>query len=371
MPLFYRLYLCLRRWMRATRWLRDPAAFWVAKGDAARGDKRWQEAARYYRRGLRRDVGMAPIWVQLGHALKEQGRLGDAETAYHRALALIPHDADLHLQLGHLKMQQGDAAAAGGFYSEALRRDRGLADAENALRALGLAPDIPDAKCAPRSLPDEITGHYWWHSIDLGNGLVTRGKKSLSRMHTEFANTFNSFDLKGRSVLDVGAWNGGFSVEAARRGAARVVALDHYTWNAPHYRGRETFDLVNRVTGFDLEAVDIDLDTPQLSLAGLGRFDVVLFLGVFYHLVDPIAALREVAAIASEMLVVETLIERRFNPRPSMMFYPGDERGRDPSNWWGPNTACVLELLRFAGFARVEMRRGFDRTRKVFHAFRG
>jgi tRNA (mo5U34)-methyltransferase len=320
---------------------------------------------------LRHNPGLPSIWVQLGHALKEHGALLDAETAYRRALSLAPRDADGRLQLGHLKSLQGDVVAARAFYREALRRDRVLWDAETALRGLGFATDIPYAKYAPRSLSDEIAGHYWWHSIDLVNGLVTPGKKPPDQMAEEFANTFGPLDLKGRSVLDVGAWNGGFSVEAARRGAARVVALDHYTWNAPHYRGRETFDLVNRATGLGLEAVDIDLDVPRLSLAGLGRFDVVLFLGVFYHLVDPIAALREVAGLTNEVLVVETLVENRINPRPSMMFYPRDERAGDASNWWGPNTACMLELLRLVGFARVETRRGFGRTRKVFHAFRG
>ena len=155
-----------------------------------------------------------------------------------------------------------------------------------------------------------------------------------------------------------------------RRGAARVVALDHYSWNAPQFRGRQAFDLVNQITGLGIEAVDIDLDTPQLSLGHVGLFDVVLFLGVFYHLVDPIAGLREVAALAREVLVVETLVERTLSPRPSMVFYPGSERGNDATNWWGPNTACVVELLRQAGFARITVKRGYDRSRKVFHAFR-
>jgi tRNA (mo5U34)-methyltransferase len=93
-------------------------------------------------------------------------------------------------------------------------------------------------------------------------------------------------------------------------------------------------------------------------------------LGVFYHLLDPIAALREVSALAREALVLETHVERRLNPRPAMIFYPGDELNGDSGNWWGPNTACVLELLRQSGFPRVEVMSGFTRSRKVFHAFR-
>jgi tRNA (mo5U34)-methyltransferase len=84
-------------------------------------------------------------------------------------------------------------------------------------------------------------------------------------MAAEFARTFGGLSLAGKSVLDVGAWNGGFSVEAARRGATRVAALDHFAWNASGFRGRETFELVKRVTGLPLEAVDVDLDMPQFA----------------------------------------------------------------------------------------------------------
>ena len=268
-----------------------------------------------------------------------------------------------------MKQVQGDIDAARRYFTEALRRDKSLNGAEQALRAIGGKLDAGGV-LAPLSLEERIASQFWWHSIDLGNGIVTPGHKDRRRMAIEFANTFGKLDLSGCSVLDIGAWTGGFSVEAARRGASRVVALDHYSWNAPQFRGREAFDLVNEITGLGIEAVDVDLDAPQLSLEHLGPFDVVLFLGVFYHLHDPIAGLREAAALAREALVVETLIERPLNPRPSMVFYPGAERGGDPTNWWGPNTACILELLRQAGFRRVEVTRGFGRSRRVFHAFR-
>ncbi len=136
-------------------------------------------------------------------------------------------------------------------------------------------------------LAAEIRRSFWWHSIDLGDGTVTPGKKTLAQMAVEFARTFDKLDLDGSSLLDIGAWNGGFSVEAKRRGAARVAALDHVTWNVPAWRGRESFDLVNSRLGLGLEAIDLDLDAPALSLAPLGEFDFVLFLGVFYHLKGP------------------------------------------------------------------------------------
>ncbi len=216
----------------------------------------------------------------------------------------------------------------------------------------------------------EMARYFWWHSIDLGNGLVTPGQKSLEIMAEEFDRTFSPFDLQGKTVLDIGAWNGGFSLEALRRGARSVTALDHYTWNEPGFRGRESFDFVARVTGANLVAVDIDLDTPALDLTRLGRFDVVLFLGVFYHLKNPLGVLRQIGEITGEVLVVETHLEHFSQDRPAMLFYPGRELGGDPTNWWGPNRACVVELLKMVGFPRVVNASGWDPNREVFHAYR-
>ena len=213
-----------------------------------------------------------------------------------------------------------------------------------------------------------VSQHYWWHSIELRNGIVTPGKKILENMKKEFELCFGGVSLEGRTVLDVGAWNGGFSVEAARRGARRVVAVDHSTWRHPRLKGRETFDLVARVTGLPLEAVDIDLDTPRLSLAHLGKFDVVLYCGVFYHLKDPIAVTRELAALAGEVLIGETYVELTADPRPAMVFYPGTELGNNRSNWWGPNPALVEALLNVLGFNKIVLTEGLNPNRRVFHA---
>ena len=214
-----------------------------------------------------------------------------------------------------------------------------------------------------------INSYYWWHSIDLGNGLVTPGKKSLAKMATEFRAVFGPITLADKRVLDIGAWNGGFSVEAVRRGAAHVTALDHNNWIHTTLKGRETFDLVLRATGLHIDAVDIDLSSPSLSLDALGQFDVVLFLGVLYHLLDPIIVLQALKRITREVLVIETHVERLDEQRPVMVFYPGAELSGDPSNWWGPNRRCVIELLRTLGFRRIDVSPGSYNDREVFHAW--
>lgn len=212
---------------------------------------------------------------------------------------------------------------------------------------------------------------FWWHSIPLDDGRVTPGTKDMEMMRTELAGTFDPLDLRGKSVLDVGAWTGGFTIEAKRRGAGRVVAMDHVVWNMPHFRGREAFNFATKACGFEIEQIDKDVDVPALDLSSVGSFDVVLFLGVFYHLVDPIATVRELARLTGDVLVLETYVEETATPQiPSMRFLPGAELNNDPTNWWAPNVACVDALLRFCGFSDVDHQVGSQPNRGLFHAYK-
>jgi tRNA (mo5U34)-methyltransferase len=215
---------------------------------------------------------------------------------------------------------------------------------------------------------EEVDEYVWWHTIDLGNGVVTPGRKSKAVMEAEAELHSQGLDLAGRSVLDVGSWNGGFAVEAKRRGAARVLATDTYCWRDPQYRGRETFDLVVRATGLDIPAREID--ATEISVENVGQFDVVLFLGVFYHLFDAIGTTKRLASVAREVLVVETHMDALDNPRPAMIMYPGEELAGDPTNWWGPNRACMEAILKSVGFGRVAFQQGTGKTRGVFHAWK-
>jgi len=217
------------------------------------------------------------------------------------------------------------------------------------------------------SLAERVAEFYWWHSIDLGQGIVTPGTKTPAIMSLEEGLVFGDRDLARKTLLDVGAWNGGFSVAAARRGA-RVTALDHFAGTAANFRARETLDLAIRATGLAIAVVDRDIDA--VALDDLGSFDWVLFLGVFYHLPAPVSALRKVANLAKETLVVETYVDEELGEQPAMRFYPGNELNNDPSNWWGPNTACMTALLKMVGFSRIEVTPGGGDDRRIFRATR-
>jgi tRNA (mo5U34)-methyltransferase len=219
------------------------------------------------------------------------------------------------------------------------------------------------------SLQSRVAQLPWHHSIDLGDGVVTAGNKSLATCTDEATLIFDRVDLNGRIVLDIGAWNGFFSFEAKRRGARRVLATDSYCWSHPQIRGRETFELARSALGVDVDAHEIDV--TDLSVEAVGKFDVVLYLGVFYHRYDAIEALARVAPLATHLLIVETHLDLRDIDIPAMAFYPGRELNNDPTNWWGPNEHCMRALLLGHGFIDIEMTpHPAGHSRAIFHAWR-
>lgn len=233
----------------------------------------------------------------------------------------------------------------------------------------------------------------WYHTIQLADGVVTRG---VDNSPERLARIQLPDDLSGRSVLDVGAWDGFFSFEAERRGASRVVAADHYVWHGLGWdtgQGKAGFELARAALQSSVE--DVDLDVMNLSPDRIGSFDVVLFLGVLYHLQHPLLAMEKVASVTKELLILETVVDMVGIDRPCAAFYPGRELNGDPTNWWGPNPAAVVGMLKTVGFERVDIKTpsrsaafraaralshrlkgrntlnaGFRQDRAVFHAFR-
>lgn len=187
----------------------------------------------------------------------------------------------------------------------------------------------------------------WWHSIDLGDGVVTPGRDDSAAKLERLA---LPADLRGKTVLDIGAWDGYFSFEAERRGAARVVAMDFYTWRSGMKRG---FELARSQLGSRVE--DLELRVEDLSADAVGSFDVVLLLGVLYHVPDMLGTLERVAGVTGEILAVETLVDAIWTRRPMVAYYPGDCFANDPSNQFGPNIPACTAMLDAVGFDRIEI----------------
>lgn len=213
------------------------------------------------------------------------------------------------------------------------------------LRAISRSPEFADVEAVRAA----IANVNWYHRIDLGDGIVTPGvDDSDSRM----APLELPDDVSGRSVLDIGAWDGVFSFEMERRGADRVLATDSFCWGGEGWGTQEGFLTARRVLGSRVE--DLEIDVMDLSPARVGTFDLVLFVGVLYHLRHPLLALERVASVTGEQLILDTHTAMTDEHEPVMRFYPGTELNDDPTNWWGPNPPAVEAMLRDVGFRRIE-----------------
>ena len=191
----------------------------------------------------------------------------------------------------------------------------------------------------------------WFHTIDLGHGVVTPGATDPARKVLPTLGLPQ--DLTGVSVLDVGAWDGFYSFEAERRGARRVVATDSYCWLGPGWGTKEAFLLARDALRSSVE--DVDIDVMDLAPERVGTFDLVLFLGVLYHLRDPVGAMQRVASVTTNQLIMETEARLDWLPWPSARVFVDRELNNDPTNLFAFNTSALMGLLRKAGFARCSI----------------
>ncbi|MGE5486400.1 MAG: TIGR04290 family methyltransferase [bacterium] len=205
----------------------------------------------------------------------------------------------------------------------------------------------------------------WFHNMDL-RGVQTAPDHFLGDYPAVKWRTFQhtiAENLRGRTVLDIGCNAGYYSLEMKRRGADRVVAIDSDEGYLAQAR-------------FAAEVTGLDIDFRLMSVydvAKLGeRFDIVLFLGVLYHLRHPLLALDllhehvvrdllvfqsmqrgsdEVADVKPDYQFWQTEI---FKPSFPQMYFIEHCYSQDPTNWWIPNRACVEAMLRSAGFEILE-----------------
>lgn len=220
------------------------------------------------------------------------------------------------------------------------------------------------ASSDPRRLPKDVDpdvlrtlvhARPWFYQIDLGHGIVTPG---IDRSAEKLADFGLPEDLSGKTVLDVGAYDGFFS----------FVATDYLWWTQPDGRNDGPgFDIAHWALGSRVEKRVISVE--DIRSETVGTFDYVLFLGVLYHSQEPMRYLRNVFSVTRERTIIETHVDGLDYDRPMMVFYPGRTLRDDPTNFWGPNRQCVLEMLYECGRARVDVvsERG---DRMVFHALR-
>jgi tRNA (mo5U34)-methyltransferase len=195
-------------------------------------------------------------------------------------------------------------------------------------------------------LSDQVRARFRYHSIELPDGSVLPGLQTVEHLRWRLDRFDLPFDLRGKRVLDVGAWDGWFSFECERRGA-EVVAVDCVPL--------DTFIEAKQLIGSKVEYLTLDVN--ELSARRLGRFDIVLFFGVLYHLRHPLLGLEKAVELSTDLALIESFVippEQRAIPAV-MEFYERAELGGQLDNWCGPSPECLVSMCRSAGFAQVEL----------------
>lgn len=227
----------------------------------------------------------------------------------------------------------------------------------------------PRFRLKPGLSAEELPGRiaqvkHWYHRLEVQPGIFTPGTDDpypvLARLQLPD-------DCTGLRVLDLGARDGFFSLALEQRGAREVIALDHVP---PEQTG---FHVLHEI--FDSNVKFATDNVYNLSAEKYGKFEIVLCLGLLYHLRNPLLALDRIREVCADKLYVESHVIDHFLRdgrmglladdllgQPLMRFYPRDELARDPTNWWGPNSRCLKEMLEATNFTVLSQETHGDRT---------
>jgi len=225
----------------------------------------------------------------------------------------------------------------------------------------------------PKYSADEIANKIsqfsnWYQTIEVAPGIFTPGRRNCQ----EILNMLDlPTDCSGLRVLDIGASDGFFSIALEKRGASEITAIDRLDSE------KSGFPILKEI--FDSKVNYVNESVYNISSERYGKFDIVLCLGVFYHLRHPLLALERIREVTKDLLYLESFaIDNRFVTRngstplsgisqdlltvPIMQFYPRNELDNDYSNWWGPNTACLRDMLASTNFTVIWKKTVGDRV---------
>lgn len=214
-------------------------------------------------------------------------------------------------------------------------------------------------------LQSEINKINWFHSIELPyegtldgstgvNGSITT--PGIVR-HTTPIIASERFgipeDLRKKSVLDIGTWDGYFAFEAERRGSKSIIAIDDYAGCSDMKQSAAGFRLAKKVLGSNVGLVTLPLD-KFYDCNMYFKPDIVFYFGVLYHVADPLVQLKKVADLASEYALIETAVStRRWFSGDMWELKPGFNG--DPTNCWYPTIPGLTAALYNVGFTSIEL----------------
>ncbi len=212
------------------------------------------------------------------------------------------------------------------------------------------------------------TVEHWYHRIEIRPGIVTPGTHASPQALQELN---LPLDCSGRTALDLGTRDGFFAFELERRGA-HVTAIDYMSSASTGFKVAS--DLLGSKVHF------VQDNVYKVSPDTYGTFDIVLFLGLLYHLPDPLGALDIVRSVCRESLYIETQIidhavllndgsfrsleslSPALKEIPLMQFYPDNSLHADYTNYWAPNASCLEAMLRETRFEVLERKIQGDRA---------
>jgi tRNA (mo5U34)-methyltransferase len=220
------------------------------------------------------------------------------------------------------------------------------------------------------------------------DGTVTPGERTTEVLERAWESLHLPL-LTGKTVLDIGAWDGWYSFRAESEGAALVVALDSFAWSLDFSRSNEYWDYVYaseaRGEPYDLWGPDcaywdadalpgmrsFDLASTALQsrvepfvadfvnddISGLGVFDITLFLGVLYHLREPLLGLERLRSVVRELSVIETAAIKVEDQEDASLveFIPTYDTNFDPTTWYVPTENAIRGMCGAAGFRSFEV----------------
>jgi tRNA (mo5U34)-methyltransferase len=214
--------------------------------------------------------------------------------------------------------------------------------------------------------PSEFSLDGWYHTIDLGDGLVSRGYWD----HRTIVDCYGIPEsLAGKTALDVGTADGFWAFELERRGADRVVAIDvethaDFDWlpgRMPPHAGqhlmKRNFDIAHARLGSSVE--HITCSVYDLSPEVAGKFDVVFCGSLLLHLMNPIRAMINIRSVVEEVAIIESLAEPGLDAieEPLLRFGHSNSESEpgEAGIYWRFGRRAMQELLTYTGFERSEL----------------
>jgi len=220
-----------------------------------------------------------------------------------------------------------------------------------------------------KAILHRISEVEWYHSIDLGHGVVTPGIFD----HRPFLSDYHlPENFKDMRVLDVATYDGFWAFEFERRGATEVVAMDIGTWKEidipPRIRSEASKEMLDKETGSGFHiARDIlgsrvqrkIMNVYDLSPELMGKFDFVLCGDLLLHLMNPMKALQNIHSVVSGFAYIVDVFIPEYGEDDSnaILRYTG---GTNRMVWWRFGLGCLKKMIKDAGFTEVEVLSKFE-----------